>query len=221
MLSAPLLRLLYASVVLLILLAEVTSNRLLLYVTKPLLMPLLFWLSAFTPDRRVVERKPIFLVALVFAWLGDVLLMIGGLFLPGLGAFLVMQWGYSVVFWPEIRLTVASQRRPQLVLTVLAIGAFIFHLLLHVQDAVLIVALVVYGLSIGLMLLFAIIRGVEGQSYGFVAWGALLFVLSDALIAHNRFVASVPAAGFWIMSTYMLAQYLIVEGMLKKSGDPV
>lgn len=220
MLPAPLLRLLYVSLVMLVLLAEVTSNRSLLYVTKPLLLPFLFWLSAFTPDRRVIERKPIFLLALVFAWLGDVLLMLGGLFLPGLGAFLVMQWGYSIVFWPEVRSSVLSQRWPQLAVSVLAIGAFIFHLLAQVQEAVLVIALVVYGLSIGLMLLLAILRGVGGQSYSFVAWGALLFVISDALIAHNRFVEALPAAGFWIMGTYMLAQYLIVEGMLKKSGDP-
>ena len=41
--------------------------------------------------------------------------------------------------------------------------------------------------------------------------GALLFMLSDSLIAINKFRVPLPAAGFWIMITYLAGQYLIVR----------
>ena len=42
-----------------------------------------------------------------------------------------------------------------------------------------------------------------------VALGALMFVLSDSLIAVNRFVEPVPGARYWIMALYYGAQYLL------------
>ena len=42
--------------------------------------------------------------------------------------------------------------------------------------------------------------------------GALLFILSDSLIAINRFLTPVPLAGFLIMITYYLAQFFITFG---------
>jgi uncharacterized membrane protein YhhN len=45
--------------------------------------------------------------------------------------------------------------------------------------------------------------------------GALLFVMSDSLLAINKFVHPIPEAGFLIMSTYILAQYFIVQGSRK------
>ena len=45
--------------------------------------------------------------------------------------------------------------------------------------------------------------------------GALLFILSDSLIAINRFVAPVPMASYFIMITYYLAQLCITSGSSK------
>jgi uncharacterized membrane protein YhhN len=39
--------------------------------------------------------------------------------------------------------------------------------------------------------------------------GVLLFLLSDTLIAVNKFLTPLPLAGLAIMATYLLAQYLI------------
>ena len=43
--------------------------------------------------------------------------------------------------------------------------------------------------------------------------GAVLFMISDALIAVNLFVFPVPAAGGWIMVTYYLAQGMLTAGV--------
>jgi uncharacterized membrane protein YhhN len=53
--------------------------------------------------------------------------------------------------------------------------------------------------------------------------GALLFMISDSLIALDRFgsdLLPLPWAGFWIMLTYIAAQYLIVVGMLIQLWRP-
>jgi alkylglycerol monooxygenase len=43
-----------------------------------------------------------------------------------------------------------------------------------------------------------------------VALGAGIFMLSDSLIAIDRFVTPIPLAGLWVLSTYYAAQILIV-----------
>ncbi len=57
----------------------------------------------------------------------------------------------------------------------------------------------------------------NSHSYGKIVFhGALLFMVSDSLIAINKFQFAVPFAGFLIMSTYILAQWFIVDGIKNK-----
>jgi uncharacterized membrane protein YhhN len=44
--------------------------------------------------------------------------------------------------------------------------------------------------------------------------GAILFMVSDSLIAITKFLSGFDLAGLAIMSTYMGAQFLIIEGLL-------
>jgi uncharacterized membrane protein YhhN len=52
-------------------------------------------------------------------------------------------------------------------------------------------------------------------SFTLVSAGAMLFVISDGLIAINKFAFEIPAERILVMSTYIAAQYLIVQGLLK------
>jgi uncharacterized membrane protein YhhN len=57
-----------------------------------------------------------------------------------------------------------------------------------------------------------------------VAIGACVFMLSDALLAFNRFVQPLPMAALWVLSSYYLAQVLMVRyaratGSVEPSGD--
>ena len=45
-------------------------------------------------------------------------------------------------------------------------------------------------------------------------FGALMFVLSDSLLAINKFLEPLPYAGISIMLTYCAAQYFIVTGFI-------
>jgi len=50
----------------------------------------------------------------------------------------------------------------------------------------------------------------SGAAMG-VALGAGFFMLSDALLAVNRFVLPLPMAPLWVLTTYYAAQILIVR----------
>jgi uncharacterized membrane protein YhhN len=48
--------------------------------------------------------------------------------------------------------------------------------------------------------------------------GALFFVVSDSLLAINKFYQAFPFAGLLIMLTYCAAQYFIVRGFMSHVG---
>jgi uncharacterized membrane protein YhhN len=52
------------------------------------------------------------------------------------------------------------------------------------------------------------------QSFRMVMSGALIFMLSDSMIAINKFLDPLPFASMMIMITYILAQYFIVSGLI-------
>jgi uncharacterized membrane protein YhhN len=68
------------------------------------------------------------------------------------------------------------------------------------------------------MLYFSIARkdAVLHDSFVWVAGGAILFVLSDAMIAINKFVIELPLARILIMATYLVGQGAIITGIIKK-----
>lgn len=139
--------------------------------------------------------------ALVCCGIGDVTLEMD-LFVTGLGAFLVGHLLYLSVFCRGLRFDL-----PRLcALTILALyGALLLaRLQPHLGDMALPVYL--YMLVI-LAMAAAAIAG--GSNHLLVGLGAVLFVLSDSLIAWNRFVEPVPGARCWIMTLYYGAQYLL------------
>jgi len=52
------------------------------------------------------------------------------------------------------------------------------------------------------------------MSYTMVLTGALFFVISDSVIAINKFSHKFESSETIIMSTYIIAQYLIVAGYI-------
>jgi uncharacterized membrane protein YhhN len=181
------------------------------------MISLIGWAYCYT-DAREVRGKTVFAVGMLFALLGDILLLLKGYFLQGLAAFLVMQWCYLFAFRKDLqKLASASFALICLVLIGGCITILLFNILPYLEDTFLSVALVLYSLSIGLMVWVSFLRkeSVSTTSYTLVTIGAILFAISDTLIAWNKFVAPVQASHFWIMSTYMMAQYLITRGFLK------
>lgn len=55
---------------------------------------------------------------------------------------------------------------------------------------------------------------IQNQPAFFFIGGSFLFVLSDSILAVNKFLRPVPFSGFLVMSTYVAAQWLIIRGAI-------
>lgn len=70
-----------------------------------------------------------------------------------------------------------------------------------------------YIAVITLMFVFAVFR--RSPNY-FVIYGALLFLISDSVLAVNMFITPVPAQDYIVMITYFAAQFFILFGFLEE-----
>ncbi|WP_406860122.1 lysoplasmalogenase [Streptomyces sp. HUAS MG47] len=173
-------------------------------VAKPLLMPLL---AAYA----LARGGPATLVAaLLFGWGGDVLLLgdADWAFLVGMGCFAAGHACYLLLF---------GRRRTSLPLGVVyaAVLAVTVVALWPGLPADLRVPVAAYSLLLTAM-------AYRSSSMGVLAGaGGALFLLSDTLIATG--IADwpqPPVPDFWVMATYLAAQFLLTEGILRAGyGD--
>lgn len=192
------------------------------YASKPLLL-----LSLGLYYRLAAPRPaPAVLVALALSWLGDVLLLLQSdarplFFIGGLLAFLLAHLAYLRAYrghrWPGPGLAPARRWAPTL--PVLGCGVLLLAAL-YPHLGPLRLPVLLYAAVLVLMVLGALYRHgrTTPASFGWVAVGAGLFMLSDSVLALNKFRAPLPLAGFWIMLTYCAAQYGIVRGLLSHAA---
>lgn len=75
-----------------------------------------------------------------------------------------------------------------------------------------------YALCIALMVIVAATGNSASPAYRFIFGGAVLFIISDGLLAWNKFVSPFPLADQAVMLTYMLAQFFIVSGVILQTN---
>ncbi|MBK9328846.1 MAG: lysoplasmalogenase [Sphingobacteriales bacterium] len=208
--------------------AEHQEFRTLMYVSKALMMPLLA-IYFFTETKRIKEYRFIY-IALFFSWWGDIFLMFPRseyepanakvLFVCGLVSFLIAHINYIVYFFREIKgkpkVTVIIER-PYLIIPFLLLGISLL-ILLYPTLSPMKLPVTVYTIVIISMLIAAFNRKnmVTPVSFTWVFIGALFFVFSDSCIAINLFYKPFASARAVIMSTYIMAQFLIISGVLKQ-----
>ncbi|WP_299942658.1 lysoplasmalogenase [uncultured Microbulbifer sp.] len=149
------------------------------------------------------------LAALAFSALGDVLLEMDfpNQFIAGLGAFLLAQLIYAGNF---LRRADFRNRRSLLRAAPVLIAALLLARLILPASAELAPAVLFYLLAIVVMALAAAAnRGDSALLFG----GAVTFMVSDTLIALNKFIAPIPFADTAIMLTYYSAQFFILYGI--------
>jgi uncharacterized membrane protein YhhN len=173
---------------------------------KPLLMPLLAAYVAVRGGPRLLT------VALLLGWGGDVLLLFDAdiAFLAGMGSFAAGHVCYLVLFKR------AGTPRARGALLAAAYGiALVTTVALLWPDLPADMRGPVAGYS---LLLTAMAYG-SSRLGATAGWGGALFLLSDTLIATG--VADwpqLPRPDFWVMLTYIAAQYLLARGGL---GHPL
>jgi len=180
---------------------------------KPLLMItlLLYFVSAtrgYPPWRVYVAA------ALVFSWAGDVFLISSEWFIQGLVAFLIAHVFYIIAYHKTG--AAVGELRPLDILKFVVYGVVLIGLI-YPGLGDLLIPVLIYALVLLSMGIWAHKRrgATNANSFKLVASGAILFALSDGLIAVNKFAFEIPAERILIMSIYMTAQYLIVQGLIK------
>ncbi len=220
MTKSPLL-LAYWALCLLHLLATVVEHEILILFTKPALMSLLgLWFYRAFPDKNQAFFSYI-LLGLVFSVAGDSLLMLVAygprqdhFFLLGLGAFLIAQLSYARAFWGLSR-----GRRGHLQVKVVRWLPLLLYwggmllLLLPAVAGEMRIPIAIYATAICAMVAGALnLYGlVPSAIFRALFTAVLLFLLSDSLIAVNKFLLPFPLSGLAIMSTYLVAQYGIAR----------
>jgi uncharacterized membrane protein YhhN len=189
------------------------------FITKPLLMPLLA--LAVYANSPAGKQRSIILIAILFSFLGDTFLLFDYknplYFIFGLVSFLVTHILYIVYFigiQPEQPSLL--KKYPWLILIIIGYGfSLVYFLFPKLGD--LKIPVIVYAAIICSMLLCSIhiYKKVNPKAGFLFVGGAILFVLSDSMLAINKFSAAFPWSALLIMLTYCAAQYFIAKGFVK------
>ncbi|OYR20072.1 lysoplasmalogenase [Brucella thiophenivorans] len=189
--------------------------RYLHYLTKPAATLLL--LCAILNAPRLISKTYGFAIAigLAVAAAGDFFLMLpGDYFLAGLICFLITHCIYTYALCSKTHF--AENKIVFVVFAVLAI-AIIAGLWSSVPNAMKI-PVVIYASAIGIMAAQAFSRAISiapetirHYSAWLAAAGGLFFMVSDTLLAFNRFHTPIPLAGLWVLGTYYAAQFLFAR----------
>jgi uncharacterized membrane protein YhhN len=191
------------------------------FITKVMIIPIL--LIIFFANLNPLNEKLHLMMAagLVFSWFGDILLEFTGrnenMFLFGLASFMVAQLIYMYLFFATPgKNSIASNRKLLLIPPVAAAALLISFL--YSDLGTMRLPVILYALAIMAMVTGAInrIEKVNRESFYLVLSGAVLFLISDSTIAINKFSYKFELSSIAVMSTYIMAQYLITVGYIKQ-----
>ena len=206
------------------LMAVAIHFELLEWIFKPLIMITLgayYYTSVIGVES--TYSKPV-IGAILFSLGGDIALMFQGhnevYFIAGLASFLIANLCYLLAYNQhkgaiDGNVLIGIQKFRFALPIVLAGTGLITILYTHLGD--LRVPVIMYSLVLIIMVLQSLFRygHTNSKSFWFVFVGAMLFMLSDSLIAINKFLLTFELAHLAIMVTYMFAQLLIISGLVR------
>lgn len=176
------------------------------------------WSATDTPSAHRTYARAI-LLGMAFSCIGDIFLMLPfDAFVPGLIAFLLAHLCYIVAFRAGFR----SGQGLLFSAALLAVFAGInLAGLWPLLPNDLRIPVVVYVVVLALMATLALARAWTNNaatpsaptSARWAAIGAVLFVISDSVLAWDRFGGGLPAATLCVLSTYYAAQYCIARSV--------
>lgn len=206
-----------------VLISTIVDIQWLHLVTKPLIMSSLFihYISESQPE----NRSRMVMLAIICSLAGDVLLMNADYFVPGLSAFLLGHIFYISAYRQyqadETSDALRGIHRVRLAFPIILAGSGLVVILYPVLGSMRI-PVMGYALVITVMAIVALFRygRTSTASFWMVLGGAVLFMISDSIIAISKFLSPVAFSGFLIMLTYGSAQFLIIRGLLKHPQEP-
>ena len=165
-------------------------------------------------------------LGLVFSLFGDVFLLLRSkFFIAGLVSFLLAHIAYIIGFaqttvvyswWMLVHIGIV------MIVFWIAYPRLIAGVRRRLEYKKLTIPVTLYMLTIIVMLVSALFCWF-GPEWGYIpavisAAGALLFVISDSLLAAGRFLHPIPYGNFMVMFTYHLGQLGIILGVLMMGG---
>lgn len=185
--------------------AEYRGPQWQVYIFKPLTM-VFIWLIAILGQAALPLYKYMIIAGLVFSMAGDVFLMLpSDRFVAGLVAFLVAHLFYIVAFMSEISTLIWWP------LILLVTYGIVIYFILAPHLGKLKPPVIIYIVVILVMAWLAWGRWRQtGQGGALLAFlGAILFVISDTILATDRFHGAFKAARVLNLATYFAAQCMI------------
>ena len=190
----------------------------LVFYLKPLLLPPLMIVVFISTN---FKNKIILLIALVFSWIGDTLLLFvfkdAVYFILGLIAFLIAHIFYIVLFNKELKKANGKieWRKRGLLIIVIYLIALLLVLIPHLGS--LTIPVIIYAIIISTMLYMAYLLSFHWPKPAsrLLLTGAISFILSDSILAFNKFYQPVHMSGLLIMATYLYAQWALVRSCIK------
>jgi len=187
------------------------------YLFKPLTTLLLVVMVWRLPAHEPVYRRAV-LVGLLLSLLGDVFLMLpGDWFAFGLGSFLLAHLAYLRALRSR-----GAWFKPVFPLLgyLLIAGGVLVYLWPHVPAA-LKAPVTVYVIALAAMASQAacVFHARPGAATRSAAWGGLLFVASDAMLAIDKFASPIAHASTWVLITYWLAQWGIARSVTTRASE--
>jgi uncharacterized membrane protein YhhN len=198
------------------------ESRTMDFICKPLIMLSLLFFFFGKANNHSPKLNNLLVGAIIASWFGDVFLMFEPpiFFQLGLGSFLIAQIFYILVFYHSVSITSGQGFLKRNFYWVLPYFLFwvLMNYILFPKAGEVAIPVMVYSATLITMSIMALNR-YQSVSYSSAHWvyiGSVLFVFSDMLIAINKFLfqGQIFIAGFLIMLTYIIAQYMIIKGMV-------
>lgn len=179
------------------------------WLTKPLI--LLSILLGYTLGS--TQKNKYVLLAFAASLVGDVLLLFDEqyewCFIAGLASFLSAHVAFTVAFFKAKN---QAMRFSLWYLVLAAIAYPVYYLLQQVQlnQPDLFFPVMAYVAAIVSTFIGAVVVQNQFSKSWYAVAGALYFIASDYALGYNKFVAAIPMSSLLIMSTYAVAQYLLM-----------
>lgn len=196
--------------------AKTRENDSLQFVFKPLAMAAIILLVVLNLSSPPSFYQKMILAGLILSTAGDVFLIKQQrFFVHGLISFLLGHLCYIAAFW-AMTIQPDALNRLAFAAVIYLIYLGIFLKILWSRLSSLKIPVVVYSVVLVTMSALALHSYFSNPNRFTVCafLGSVVFVVSDSILALNKFGKPIPLAQFWILGTYFLAQWLIAHSVV-------
>ncbi|MDC9722622.1 MAG: lysoplasmalogenase [Urechidicola sp.] len=208
---------LFALVSIMYIIGLISGYEILKFIFKPLIILslLLYYIKS------VKRKSKLFIGAVLFSFLGDVLLLYDTelFFMLGLVSFLL---AHILFISMVVGMLKTSTLKQKIIVIIPFLGTYM-GLLFLLKDSLgeLLIPVVIYGLVISVFGVVSLLNHLISKSNTsqYLLFGAVFFVVSDSLLAINKFYESQEYYPVIVIITYILAQYLICKSVILNSEE--